>query len=55
MPLMISNVECAVVCDGRALIIERPKGKHAAGLLAFPGGKVEASDAQGSADILTPA
>lgn len=38
----IVNVEGAVVKDGRYLMIVRGEGeKHAAGVLAFPGGKVE--------------
>jgi len=34
------------------LIIKRPEGKHAGGLLAFPGGKVEEIDEQNEWDIL---
>jgi 8-oxo-dGTP diphosphatase len=38
----IVNVEGAVVKDGRYLMIIRGEGEeHAAGVLAFPGGKVE--------------
>ncbi|MBN1810941.1 MAG: NUDIX domain-containing protein [Anaerolineae bacterium] len=38
----IVNVEGAVVKDGRYLLIVRREGEeHAAGALAFPGGKVE--------------
>jgi 8-oxo-dGTP diphosphatase len=38
----IVNVEGAVVKDGRYLMIVRGEGEeHAAGVLAFPGGKVE--------------
>ncbi len=37
-------VECAIECDGRFLIIRRPEGKHAGGLLAFAGGKVDEAD-----------
>ena len=37
-------VECAIELDGKFLIIKRPEGKHAAGLLSFPGGKLDESD-----------
>ena len=47
-------VECAIECEGKLLIIERPPGVHAANLLAFPGGKVEYVDGQ-SNEILTQA
>ncbi|ELZ87695.1 mutT/NUDIX family protein [Haloferax elongans ATCC BAA-1513] len=40
----IVNVEGAVVRDGKYLLIERAaEEEHAAGMLAFPGGKVEQS------------
>lgn len=39
----VVNVEGAVVRDGEYLLVERAAGEdHAAGSLAFPGGKVEA-------------
>ena len=41
-------VECAIEYDGKILLIKRPPGVHAAGLLAFPGGGVEISDGQAS-------
>jgi 8-oxo-dGTP diphosphatase len=43
-------VECAIESDDKYLIIKRPAGTHAEGLLAFPGGKVEEQDIQG--DVL---
>ena len=48
-------VECAIEHDGKFFIINRPPGKHAAGLLAFPGGKVEYKDSDLGADILRAA
>ncbi|WP_396610600.1 NUDIX domain-containing protein [Haloferax sp. S1W] len=40
----VVNVEGAVVRDGTYLLIERSEAEeHAAGMLAFPGGKVEQS------------
>lgn len=45
-------VECAIESDGKFLIIKRSEGKHAGGLLSFPGGKVEESDEVNSDDIL---
>lgn len=48
----IAAVECAIEHKGKFLIIERPQEKHAGGLLSFPGGKVEFSDAQEGEDIL---
>lgn len=45
------NVEGAVYRDGEYLLIERSaEEEHAAGLLGFPGGKVEA--APGSTDVI---
>lgn len=42
MEWYIVNVEAAVLHDGRYLIIQRSlQESHAAGMLAFPGGKVE--------------
>ena len=40
----VTVVECAIEHNGKFLIIKRQMGVHAAGLLAFPGGKVEARD-----------
>jgi 8-oxo-dGTP pyrophosphatase MutT (NUDIX family) len=45
-------VECAIEHDSKFLIIKRPEGKHAGGLLSFPGGKVEEIDEQNEWDIL---
>jgi len=47
--------ECAIENDGKFLIITRSPGGHAGGLLAFPGGKVEYSDAAMGDDILIEA
>lgn len=44
MNTVILVVECILEYQGRYLVIERPQGVHAGGLLAFPGGKVEESD-----------
>ena len=38
--------ECAIEHDNRFLIIKRPNGVHASGMLAFPGGKFEIADGQ---------
>jgi len=46
---LVVNVDVAVVRDGDYLVVERSSGEdHAAGALAFPGGKVE-PDAAGDA------
>ncbi|OJU72818.1 MAG: hypothetical protein BGO07_01215 [Alphaproteobacteria bacterium 40-19] len=45
-------VEVAIEHEEKFLIIKRPEGKHAGGLLAFPGGKVEEIDEQNEWDIL---
>lgn len=45
-------VECAIEYQGKFLIIKRPKGVHAEGLLAFPGGKLEQDDESNTLDIL---
>ena len=45
-------VECAIEYQNKLLIIRRPLGKHAGGLFAFPGGKVDEEDHQGDGDIL---
>ena len=47
----VVNVQCAVVKDGRYLMILRGDDVgHAPGVLAFPGGKVETGD--GPSDVL---
>jgi hypothetical protein len=33
-------VECAIEHDSKFLVIKRPQGVHAGGMLAFPGGKL---------------
>ncbi len=44
----IVNTQCAVIRDGYYLMIVRGEGvKHAPGVLAFPGGKVEVEDGPG--------
>lgn len=48
-------VECAIECNGKYLIIRRPEGKHAGGLLSFAGGKVEEQDEINNFDILRAA
>jgi 8-oxo-dGTP pyrophosphatase MutT (NUDIX family) len=48
-------VECAIECQGKYLIIRRPEGKHAGGLLAFAGGKVEEQDEANGFDMLRAA
>lgn len=48
-------VECIVHHRDRFLLIERPRGVHAGGLLAFPGGKVEEADAKDGQDVLEAA
>jgi 8-oxo-dGTP diphosphatase len=48
-------VECAIECNGKFLIIRRPEGKHAGGLLSFAGGKVEEQDETHSFDMLRAA
>lgn len=52
MKLYLNIVEVAIEHDEKFLIIKRPEGKHAGGLLAFPGGKVEEIDEQNEWDIL---
>ena len=52
MKLYLNVVEVAIEKDGKFLIIKRPEGKHAGGLLSFPGGKVEEIDGQNEGDIL---
>ena len=52
MKLYLKVVEVAIEHDEKFLIIKRPEGKHAGGLLSFPGGKVEEIDEQNEWDIL---
>ena len=48
-------VECAIEYNGKYLIIRRPEGKHAGGMLAFAGGKVDELDEGNSFDMLRTA
>lgn len=48
-------VECAIECEGKFLIIRRPEGKHAGGLLSFAGGKVDEQDETNTFDMLRAA
>ena len=49
--MFVVNTQCAVIRDDRILMIVRGQGvRHAPGVLAFPGGKVEIED--GPSDIL---
>ena len=48
-------VEVAIEHEDKFLIIQRPSGVHAGGLLAFPGGKVEKVDESDDGDILRAA
>jgi 8-oxo-dGTP diphosphatase len=48
-------VECAIEFNGKFLIIRRPEGKHAGGLLSFAGGKVDEQDEASDFDILRSA
>ena len=48
----LNVVQVAIEHDGKFLIIKRPAGKHAGGLLDFPGGKMEAIDEKNEWDIL---
>ena len=52
MKLYLKVVEVAIEHDEKFLIIKRPEGTHAGGLLSFPGGKVEEIDEQNEWDIL---
>ncbi|MCF7806300.1 MAG: NUDIX domain-containing protein [Simkaniaceae bacterium] len=45
-------VECIIQKEDRFLMIQRPEGGHAGGLLAFPGGKVDFEDGKNHIDIL---
>lgn len=51
----IAVVECAIEHNNKFLIIKRPEGVHAGGLLAFPGGKVEEHDGAPNENILVQA
>jgi 8-oxo-dGTP pyrophosphatase MutT (NUDIX family) len=44
--------ECAIEYKNKFLIIKRPKAAHAGGLLSFPGGKFEVTDADNSTDAV---
>jgi 8-oxo-dGTP diphosphatase len=48
-------VECMIEHAGKFLIIRRPEGVHAGGLLAFPGGKIDIEDGIDNQDILIEA
>ncbi len=52
MKFYLKVVEVAIEHDEKFLIIKRPEGKHAGGLLSFPGGKVEEIDEHNEWDIL---
>jgi 8-oxo-dGTP pyrophosphatase MutT (NUDIX family) len=52
MKIYLNVVEVAIEHKKKFLIIKRPEGKHAGGLLSFPGGKVEEIDEQNEGDIL---
>ena len=52
MKLYLNIVEVAIEHDEKFLIIKRPEGKHAGGLLAFPGGKVEEIAKERSANLV---
>jgi 8-oxo-dGTP pyrophosphatase MutT (NUDIX family) len=52
MKLYLKVVEVAIEHDAKFLIIKRPEGKHAGGLLSFLGGKVEEIDEHNEWDIL---
>lgn len=51
----LNVVECAIAYNDKFLIIQRPEGKHAGGLLSFAGGKVEEQDEVHDFDILRSA
>lgn len=44
MRLYRNVVQCAIEHDSKFLIIKRPEGSHAGGVIDFPGGKVERVD-----------
>jgi len=42
---IVTVAACALIdADGRVLLAQRPEGKSMAGLLEFPGGKIEAGE-----------
>lgn len=47
----ICYAECIIEHEEKYLLILRPQGSHAGGLLAFPGGKIEHSDGHFGQDI----
>ena len=53
--LFVVVVECIIEHQNQILVITRPPGVHAEGMLAFPGGKVEYSDGENNQDILIEA
>lgn len=55
MKNIILVVECIIEWQEKFLLIERPQGVHAGGLLAFPGGKVDPIDTQNNLQILETA
>ena len=42
--MLLVNAVALVDIDGRVLLAQRPEGKSMAGLLEFPGGKIEAGE-----------
>ncbi len=52
MKTYLNVVECAIEYKEKFLIIQRPEGVHAGGLLSFPGGKIEEQDELHGEDIL---
>jgi 8-oxo-dGTP pyrophosphatase MutT (NUDIX family) len=55
MERFVVVVECAIELNNKFLMIKRPVGVHAAGFLAFPGGKVEYQDGGEKRNILAEA
>ena len=55
MSTFLCVTECAIKHEDRFLMITRPEGTHAGGILSFPGGKVDYSDGENAADILVNA
>ncbi|MGN6670354.1 MAG: NUDIX hydrolase [Candidatus Nucleicultricaceae bacterium] len=55
MKNIVLVVECILEWQEKFLVIERPQGVHAGGMLAFPGGKVEDVDAQTNTHVLETA
>lgn len=51
----LAVVEVAIEYQGKFLVIKRPAGTEAGGLLSFPGGKVDLVDEQDNYDILRTA